>query len=201
MTHECPICKWQDGSHNSSCWIGALAIKWREALRELEIAHEAQRQMALELHATTAEIDAAHTLMRVHDACRESAEKECDDLRAERQRDALDGQAHLDELNAQLHASEQRVREYKGRFEEEYKIVDRCWKALGIETFEQASGKSITEIITDLRTQLQASEPVIEWAQATLTALNVGHVHSESPLHKKLREVMIAYGAAMNFDT
>lgn len=29
--HECPICYWQDGSHNSRCWIGALAIKWREA--------------------------------------------------------------------------------------------------------------------------------------------------------------------------
>lgn len=31
---DCPICRWGDGSHNSSCWIGALAIKWREAESE-----------------------------------------------------------------------------------------------------------------------------------------------------------------------
>lgn len=37
-------------------------------------------------------------------------------------------------------------------------------------------------------------EPV-HWAQATLTALNVGDVRSGSPLHLKLREIMIAYRA------
>lgn len=31
------------------------------------------------------------------------------------------------------------------------------------------------------------------WLQAVLTALNVGAIASESPLHKKIREVMIAY--------
>lgn len=34
---------------------------------------------------------------------------------------------------------------------------------------------------------------VARWAQALLTALNVGDVKSGSPLHLKLREVMIAY--------
>lgn len=34
--------------------------------------------------------------------------------------------------------------------------------------------------------------PVAQWAQAVLTALNVGDVAKESLLHKKLREVMIA---------
>lgn len=34
---------------------------------------------------------------------------------------------------------------------------------------------------------------VTHWAQAVLTALNVGDVCKESPLHLKLREVMIAY--------
>lgn len=41
----------------------------------------------------------------------------------------------------------------------------------------------------------RASE-VVGWAQAVLTALNVGDVHKESPLHLKLREIMIAYRAA-----
>lgn len=34
---------------------------------------------------------------------------------------------------------------------------------------------------------------VVSWAQAVLTALNVGDVKRGSPLHSKLREVMIAY--------
>ena len=37
---------------------------------------------------------------------------------------------------------------------------------------------------------------VAGWAQAVLTALNVGDIKSGSPLHLKLREVMIAYRAA-----
>jgi hypothetical protein len=34
---------------------------------------------------------------------------------------------------------------------EEFAIVDRCWKALGIETYEQARGLSIDQIIRDLK--------------------------------------------------
>jgi hypothetical protein len=41
-------------------------------------------------------------------------------------------------------------------------------------------------------------EEIMHWAQATLTALNVGSVVSESPLHKKLREVLIAYREQAN---
>ncbi len=37
---------------------------------------------------------------------------------------------------------------------------------------------------------------VVSWAQCVLTALNVGDVKSGSPLHLKLREVMIAYRAS-----
>ena len=36
---------------------------------------------------------------------------------------------------------------------------------------------------------------VVQIAQGVLTALNVGNVASESPLHLKLRETMIAYRA------
>ncbi len=39
------------------------------------------------------------------------------------------------------------------------------------------------------------AEEVAHWAQAVLTGLNVGDVMSGSPLHLKLREVMIAYRA------
>jgi len=38
-----------------------------------------------------------------------------------------------------------------------------------------------------------ATAEVAGWAQAVLTALNVGDVKSGSPIHLKLREVMIAY--------
>jgi len=80
-----------------------------------------------------AEVDAAHTLVRINEACRESAEKECDTLKAE---------------------------------------VERLRAATSAEAVK-----------------------VIEWAQAVLTALNVGDVQRESLIHKKLREVMIAYRA------
>ena len=38
-----------------------------------------------------------------------------------------------------------------------------------------------------------AAREVARWAQAVLTGLNVGDIRSGSPLHLKLREVMIAY--------
>jgi hypothetical protein len=41
-----------------------------------------------------------------------------------------------------------------------------------------------------------AEQEVIRWAQAVLTAWNVGDLQKESLLHKKLREVMIAYRVA-----
>jgi hypothetical protein len=41
-----------------------------------------------------------------------------------------------------------------------------------------------------------ATQEVIHWAKALLAALNVGDVKSESPIHKKLREVMIRYREA-----
>lgn len=41
--------------------------------------------------------------------------------------------------------------------------------------------------------ELESLREVARWAQATLTALNVGDVKSGSALHLKLREVMIAH--------
>ncbi len=53
------------------------------------------------------------------------------------------------------------------------------------------------EEINKLREGLRRLEEVYGWAQAVLTALNVGDVKSGSPLHLKLREIMIAYRAAL----
>jgi hypothetical protein len=40
--------------------------------------------------------------------------------------------------------------DWKRRYDDEYRTVDRCWKALGITTYEQAGGKAIWEIIANL---------------------------------------------------
>lgn len=44
--------------------------------------------------------------------------------------------------------------------------------------------------------KLSPTQEVLSCAQGVLTGLNVGDVQSGSPLHLKLREVMIAYRAA-----
>jgi len=53
--------------------------------------------------------------------------------------------------------------------------------------------------------EVEAAQPetvteVLHWAQAVLTALNVGDVQKDSKLHLKLREVMIAYRATKETD-
>ncbi len=57
--------------------------------------------------------------------------------------------------------------------------------------------KLIDKIMAEHKGMADAREDALSWAQATLTALNVGDVKSGSPLHLKLREVMIAYRAAL----
>lgn len=51
----------------------------------------------------------------------------------------------------------------------------------------------LSQVTTAKTAKELALEDVASWAQAMLTALNVGDVKSESPLHLKLREVMINY--------
>jgi hypothetical protein len=51
--------------------------------------------------------------------------------------------------------------------------------------------------IARLTAELERLTEVMHWAQAMLTALNVGDVFSGSGLHLKLREVMIAYREAV----
>lgn len=45
----------------------------------------------------------------------------------------------------------------QSKYDEEYKIVDRCWKALGITTYEQAGGKAIHEIIAAVLAERDAA--------------------------------------------
>lgn len=56
--------------------------------------------------------------------------------------------------------------------------------------------KELAEENRLLRERCERMQEVVSWAQATLTGLNVGDVQSNSPLHLKLREIMIAYRAA-----
>jgi hypothetical protein len=51
----------------------------------------------------------------------------------------------------------------------------------------------VTPICIEAANKIEQLEEVMHWAQAMLTALNVGDIQSESLLHKKLREVMIHY--------
>jgi hypothetical protein len=46
-------------------------------------------------------------------------------------------------------------RDWKALYEEEYRTVDRCWKALGVTTYEQAGDKAIWEIIAEQRAALE----------------------------------------------
>lgn len=41
--------------------------------------------------------------------------------------------------------------------------------------------------------QFKHVQDVVDWASATLTALNTGDVHKESLLHLKLRQVIVKY--------
>ena len=54
---------------------------------------------------------------------------------------------------------------------------------------------SLRRELAKLRLENTSLTEVMHWAQAVLTALNTGPIQTESLLHKKLREVMIAYRA------
>ncbi len=98
-------------------------------------------------------------------------------------------------LNSQRQAEQPKI----DFFEKEYSQASEALTAAGIVTDrEVGSAKggaplTLTERIAILRSKLAALEDVKGWTQATLTALNVGDIASDSPLHLKLREVMIRY--------
>lgn len=61
-----------------------------------------------------------------------------------------------------------------------------------LDTMEQEHGK-VADMVAPYSTVTEATQEVIGWAQAVLTALNGGSIAKDSLLHLKLREVVIAY--------
>ncbi|UGY11150.1 hypothetical protein [Phyllobacterium pellucidum] len=55
----------------------------------------------------------------------------------------------------------------EAKYREEYAIVDRVWKALGIESYEQAGGKEISELVADaIRERDEALKALEPFAKA-----------------------------------
>lgn len=77
--------------------------------------------------------------------------------------------------------AENLAREFILGFRENFRCPD-----VAPSEYEAVMAKRLYEVIAPLET-------VMHWAQATLTALNVGDVKKDSLLHLKLREVMIAF--------
>lgn len=53
--------------------------------------------------------------------------------------------------------------DWKRRYEDECAIVDRVWKALGVESYEDAGGKEISQLVREMRVELdrlKADRPV-----------------------------------------
>lgn len=85
--------------------------------------------------------------------------------------------------------------DWKSRYEAEYAIVDRCWKALGIMSFEQAGGKALFEIIADNHARIATLEAELAEAKADYQGLlNADRQHETyldgviDQLHKDLAE-------------
>lgn len=53
------------------------------------------------------------------------------------------------------------------RYHEEFAVVDRVWRALGVTSYAQAGGKEIHEIVLDLKQQLAAKDAEIELLTTT----------------------------------
>ena len=56
--------------------------------------------------------------------------------------------------------------------------------------------QSLVDYVRELQGKVERLEIVAGWAQAVLNALNTGDIASGSPLHRKLREIMIQYREA-----
>jgi hypothetical protein len=76
--------------------------------------------------------------------------------------------AQLSEVITERDSLREQVDSLKGRYDEEFKIVERVWSALGISTYEQAGGKAIHEIVANLKAerdeQYEHARVAKEWA-------------------------------------
>ncbi len=68
------------------------------------------------------------------------------------------------------------VADWKEKYEEEKAIVDRVWRALGIETYEQARGLAIDEIVAELR----CARPTVEAAEIRYAVKFVDHIQGSN---------------------
>lgn len=72
------------------------------------------------------------------------------------------------------------------------------WATVPVASGLEREVARLTQLVSDMDVEQQRLREVASWAQAVLTALNVGDVKRESPLHLKLREVMIAFRSRPN---
>jgi|SRR6185312_7426887 len=71
-------------------------------------------------------------------------------------------------------------------------MAARCW--CDDETKDRVMDEKLAAAFAK---RLEPLLDVKDWASATLTAMNVGDVKSESLLHKKLREILIGFRETM----
>ncbi len=164
--------------------LARMTVNWRqEKAHGLEIQHnhdrllvasESVRQENVSLRLRIQAVDAEHADMErqkhLSIAAFQHIEQQLAQVERERLEVEQDYQAaqHLADatstewkaLKQQLAASEQRVKE-------EAAIVDRVWRALGITTYEQANGKSVDELVANLKARVQALEEALMEIVAT----------------------------------
>ena len=112
-----------------------------------------------------------------------------------------DGQGQRYHFDGCEHATERECREsIRARLAEAEKDRDRAVAAAMVaQSHTEESLRVAKEYRARLAEESVEHEQLVEimhWTQAAVTALAVGGIRSGSPLHHKLRDVMIAYRAA-----
>lgn len=67
---------------------------------------------------------------------------------------------------AEVEEAKAEIARLQAAYREEWRIVDRVWKALGITSYEQARGKEISELVAELREERDRARADCEhWAE------------------------------------
>jgi hypothetical protein len=78
----------------------------------------------------------------------------------------------------------------------EYKTIDRIWKAMGIATYEEAQGKTIFELVAELKTRAEAAESTL----ATYRADAVEEMMKATARIEKLEAALRAWRECALYD-
>lgn len=116
-----------------------------------------------------------------------------------------DTSGHLDrrieELETALAAAQAKVEMLLGEYAEACKLVADMHAAAVGEV--RGTIRGVVADVADMKAdrdrlarEVEHTREVIEWLQAAVTALATGDIQHGSPLHHKLRDVVIAYRAA-----